>query len=48
MAAAAEVFERTTRRYSKPEWRINETVVGGVRVPVLYTAMGFRPVRSLP
>jgi poly(3-hydroxybutyrate) depolymerase len=34
MAAAAELFERTTRRYGKPEWPITETNVGGVRVPV--------------
>src|SRR5262245_55410788 len=34
MAAGAEVFERATRRYSKPEWRIDSTLVGGERVPV--------------
>lgn len=34
MAAAAELFERTTRRYGKPEWPIKDTVVGGVHVPV--------------
>ena len=34
MAAAAELFERTTRRYGKPEWPINDTVVGGMHVPV--------------
>ena len=34
IAAAAEVFERTTRRYGKPEWGIAETTVGGERVPV--------------
>lgn len=34
MAAAAELFERTTRRYGKPEWPITETTVGGMRVPV--------------
>jgi poly(3-hydroxybutyrate) depolymerase len=33
-AAAAELFERTTRRYGRPEWRIDTTLVGGVRVPV--------------
>ncbi len=34
IAAACEVFERTTRRYGKPEWRIDDTEVNGVRVPV--------------
>jgi poly(3-hydroxybutyrate) depolymerase len=34
MAAAAEVFERATRRYRQPEWDIHETTVGGMRVPV--------------
>jgi poly(3-hydroxybutyrate) depolymerase len=34
IAAAAEVFERSTRRYVQPEWRIDSTVVGGETVPV--------------
>jgi poly(3-hydroxybutyrate) depolymerase len=34
VAAACEVFERSTRRYSRPEWRIESTLVGGARVPV--------------
>ena len=34
IAAAAEVFERSTRRYVQPEWRIDSTLVGGERVPV--------------
>jgi poly(3-hydroxybutyrate) depolymerase len=34
IAAAAELFERSTRRYSKPEWGISSTLVGGERVPV--------------
>ncbi|MDT9170758.1 polyhydroxyalkanoate depolymerase, partial [Escherichia coli] len=34
VAAACELFERTTRRYGKPEWRLDETTVNGVRVPV--------------
>src|SRR3970040_1720830 len=29
VAAAAEVFERATRRYSQPEWGIDSTLVGG-------------------
>lgn len=34
MAAAAELFERTTRVYGKPEFGLDETVVNGLRVPV--------------
>ncbi len=34
VAAAAEVFERATRRYAKPAWDIDSTLVGGERVPV--------------
>ena len=39
IAAAAELFERSTRRYGRPEWRINATTVGGVRTPVHITAV---------
>src|SRR5579864_9492053 len=34
IAAACEVFERSTRRYGRPEWDIHDTLVGGERVPV--------------
>jgi poly(3-hydroxybutyrate) depolymerase len=34
IAAAAEVFERSTRVYGKPDFGIDETVVGGQRVAV--------------
>lgn len=34
IAAACELFERTTRRYGKPEWGIHSTEVGGIRIPV--------------
>ena len=34
IAAFCELFERTTRRYGKPEWRLDDTEVNGVRVPV--------------
>src|SRR5437763_843641 len=34
MAASLELFERSTRRYSKPEWNIDHAVVGGAHVPV--------------
>ena len=28
VAAVCELFERTTRRYGRPEWRIDSTTVG--------------------
>src|SRR5436853_304894 len=42
-AAAFELFERTTRRYSQPEWMIDSTMVGGERVPVHITPVWERP-----
>ena len=33
-AAACEVFERTTRRYDKPPFEVESTMVDGARVPV--------------
>jgi poly(3-hydroxybutyrate) depolymerase len=43
IAAAAELFERSTRRYGRPEWRIASTLVGGERVPVHVTSVWERP-----
>ncbi|HEX2655921.1 MAG TPA: polyhydroxyalkanoate depolymerase, partial [Xanthobacteraceae bacterium] len=43
MAAAAELFERTTRRYARPEWDISSVLVGGERVPVHIKAVWERP-----
>jgi poly(3-hydroxybutyrate) depolymerase len=43
VAAAAELFERSTRRYGRPEWRISTTEVGGERVPVYITPVWQRP-----
>jgi poly(3-hydroxybutyrate) depolymerase len=43
VAAAAELFERVTRRYGKPEWRIDSTLVGGERVPVHINSVWERP-----
>jgi poly(3-hydroxybutyrate) depolymerase len=43
MAAAAEMFERSTRRYTQPEWGITDTVVGGQRVPVRVDTVWERP-----
>lgn len=43
MAAAAELFERSTRRYGRPEWMIDDTTVGGERVPVSIRTVWERP-----
>jgi poly(3-hydroxybutyrate) depolymerase len=37
LAAGAELFERSTRRYGRPEWNVSSTMVGGERVPVHIT-----------
>jgi poly(3-hydroxybutyrate) depolymerase len=42
-AAAFELFERSTRRYDRPEWRIDHTTVGGERVPVRINTVWERP-----
>src|ERR1700709_36915 len=34
MAAAAELFERSTRRYAKPDWGIESVLIGGERAPI--------------
>lgn len=47
MAAAAEVYERATRRYAKPEWDISSTLVGGERVPVQIRTAWERPFCKL-
>src|SRR5207248_378776 len=43
VAAACELFERSTRRYGQPEWGIDATVVGGERVPVRIETVWERP-----
>jgi len=43
VAAAFELFERTTRRYGKPDWGITDTLVGGERVPVHINTVWSRP-----
>jgi poly(3-hydroxybutyrate) depolymerase len=43
MAASMELFERSTRRYGKPDWNIHSTVVGGERVPVHISTVWERP-----
>src|SRR5437879_11769250 len=42
-AAAFELFERSTRRYGRPDWNIDTTVVGGERVPVHISVVWERP-----
>ncbi len=47
MAAAAELFERSTRRYRRPDWNIESTTVGGEHVPVHITTVWERPFCKL-
>jgi poly(3-hydroxybutyrate) depolymerase len=47
LAAASEVFERMTRRYSRPDWGITSTTVGGERVPVHVRTIWQRPFCQL-
>jgi poly(3-hydroxybutyrate) depolymerase len=43
IAAACEVFERSIRRYGRPEWDIQNTLVGGERIPVNIETLWERP-----
>ena len=43
MAAAAELFERSTRRYAKPEWDIESVLIGGERAPIHIATAWERP-----
>lgn len=43
MAAGFELYERATRRYAKPDWRIPHVLVGGMRVPVHINTVWERP-----
>jgi poly(3-hydroxybutyrate) depolymerase len=43
VAAGCELFERTTRRYSKPEWGLNDTDVNGVRTPIEIRSVWEKP-----
>ena len=47
IAAAAELFERTTRRYGKPTFDIDETNVNGRRVAVAQETVWKKPFCSL-
>ncbi|HWA22435.1 MAG TPA: polyhydroxyalkanoate depolymerase [Caulobacterales bacterium] len=46
-AAAADVFESVTRRYSKPAWHIDSTRVAGVDIPVTVERVWSTPWCSL-
>jgi poly(3-hydroxybutyrate) depolymerase len=43
IAASAELFERSTRRYGKPEWRIDSVTVSGERAPIHVSTVWERP-----
>jgi poly(3-hydroxybutyrate) depolymerase len=43
VAAAMEVFERSTRVYGRPEWRIDSTSIGGERIAVDIKTVWERP-----
>ena len=47
VAAAMELFERSTRRYSKPVWDLNSTMVGGERAPIHISTIWQRPFCNL-
>ena len=43
IAAAAELFERSTRRYRRPEWAVKRATIGAEHVPVHITTAWERP-----
>jgi poly(3-hydroxybutyrate) depolymerase len=43
VTAGCELFERTTRRYGKPEWGLNDTEVNGVRTPIEIRSVWEKP-----
>ncbi|WP_127088874.1 polyhydroxyalkanoate depolymerase [Aquabacter cavernae] len=43
VAAGLELYERATRRYGKPDWRIPHVSVAGMRVPVHVNTVWERP-----
>jgi len=47
VAAASELFERSTRRYGRPEWGINSTLIGAERIPVRISTVWERPFCKL-
>jgi poly(3-hydroxybutyrate) depolymerase len=47
VAASMELFERSTRRYRKPEWGIDSTTVGGEKISVNIKSIWQRPFCQL-
>ena len=47
MAAGAEMFERVTRRYGKPEWQLQPVIIGGERVAIHPQVVWERPFCKL-
>jgi poly(3-hydroxybutyrate) depolymerase len=47
VAAACEVFEGVTRRYGKPEFGIDETIVDGMPIPIEEEVACYRPFGDL-
>ncbi|MDH3661409.1 MAG: polyhydroxyalkanoate depolymerase [Alphaproteobacteria bacterium] len=47
VAAACQVFEGVTRRYGKPEFGIDQTMIDGVAVPITEEVVGYRPFGDL-
>lgn len=47
VAAACELFERTTRRYGKPEFGLSSTMVGGQRIAVHEEVVWRKPFCNL-
>jgi poly(3-hydroxybutyrate) depolymerase len=47
LAAALDVFESTTRRYGKPEWGLDETMIFGQPVPVAAKVVYSKPFCDL-
>jgi poly(3-hydroxybutyrate) depolymerase len=47
VAAACEVFERATRRYAKPSFGLNETIIDGKAVPVIEKTVWSKPFCNL-
>jgi len=43
ITAGCELFERTTRRYGKPEWGFKDTEVNGVRTPIEIRSVWEKP-----
>lgn len=47
LSAACDLFEAITRRYDKPEWGLDQTVINGVEVPVTPRVIWEKPFARL-